>query len=54
MYVDDLRGGSATRRWLNDHTPSKAHAMDPCGTALIAILLKELLGHSLATHEETF
>ena len=52
MYVDDLRGGSATRRWQNHHSPGKGHAMGSCGTADGAILLKELLGHALATGNE--
>ena len=52
MYVDDLRGESATRRWQNHHSPGKAHAMGSCSTADGAILLKELLGHGLATHNE--
>ena len=52
MYVDDLRDESATRRWQNHHSPGKAHAMGSCGTADGAILLKELLGHGLATGTE--
>ena len=52
MYVDDLRDESATCRWQNHHSPGKAHAMGSCGTADGAILLKELLGHGLATHNE--
>ena len=52
MYVDHLRGESATRRWQNHHSPGKAHAMGSCSTADGAILLKELLGHGLATGNE--
>ena len=42
----------ATHRWQNHHTPGEAHAVYPYGSAVVAILLKELLGHSLATHNE--
>ena len=34
------------------HSTSKAHAMGSCGASVGAILLKELLGHGLATHNE--
>ena len=34
------------------HSSSKAHAMGSCGTAVGTILLKDLLGHGLATHNE--
>ena len=53
MHIDELRGESATRRWQNHHSPGKAHAMGSCGTADGAILLKELLGHGLAAHNES-
>ena len=36
---------------VNHHTPGKAHAMGFCCTA-VTILLKELLGHGLPTHNE--
>ena len=49
MHIDELRCESATRLWQNHHSPGKAHAMGSCGTADGAILLKELLGHGLAT-----
>ena len=37
---------------MNHDSPGKAHAMGSCGTADGAFLLKELLGHGLATHNE--
>ena len=49
MYIGDLTGESATCRCQKHHTPSKAHAMGSCGTA-VTILLTRLLSHGLATH----
>ena len=53
MYIDELRCKSATRRWQKYHSPGKAHAMCSCVASAGAILLKELLGHGLATHNES-
>ena len=37
---------------MNHDTPGEAHAMGSCSTADGSILLKELLGHGLAAHNE--
>ena len=59
--IAETRGDGSNQVWsqlmthINHywyHSSSKAHVMGSCGTAVGAILLKELLGHGLATHNE--